>query len=325
MDNHAGSVSLCHSIAMKQITSSALAVFFILPNAMPLAADEPAHPSKPMLWKVEGGKLEKPSYLFGTIHMGHGPLANLHPAVETAIDGSDAVYTEMALDVEGQTKQVMEMMRKDGKTLNEAIGKELSARLEAAVKRISPQLNTAIFQPMKTCMAPLVLGSIQAQMKGGTPVDLQVWKRAEKADKETAGIENVADIVHMFDDLTDEEELQFMAESLRVMEEDGDRSKELLDEMVKLYAAGEAEKIDALLEREIKKMAEGDFKELGKRIVKKLIDDRDATMSKTMLNQFTQRPDKVHFFAVGTGHCIGEKSIISHLEKAGYKVTRVGP
>lgn len=310
---------------MKRLTPSALAALFILPSAMLPAAEEAAHPAKPMLWKVEGGKLEKPSHLFGTIHMGHGPLANLHPAVEKAIDGSDAIYTEMAMDVEGQTKQVMEMMRKDGKTLNEDIGKELSARLEAVVKRISPQLNTAIFQPMKTCMAPLVLGSIEAQMKGGVPVDLQVWKRAEKAGKETAGIENAADLVRLFDDLTHEEQLQFMAESLRVMEEEGEKSKELLDEMVKLYAAGEAEKIDALMEREIKRMAEGDFKELGKRIIKKLIDDRDATMSKAMLNQFMQRPDKIHFFAVGTGHCIGEKSIISHLEKAGYKVTRVEP
>ncbi len=299
------------------------AASFVLPAAPLRAGDEPQHPAKPMLWKVEGGKLAKPSYLFGTIHLGYGPLAKLHPAAAQAIDGADAVYTELPMDVETQTKAAMEMMRKDGKTLEEAIGKDLSARLDAALKRINPNLDSAIFQPMKTWVAPLMLGMLEGQLKGGKAVDLQVWERAEKAGKETGGLEDMAAQTRIFDDLTEQEQTDFLAESLRLMEAEEDKNADLLEEMVALYAAGEAEKIDALMEREIKKMAEGDLKELGQRLVGKLIDERDANMAKAILKQFGERPDKVHFFAVGTGHYIGKTSIISHLEQAGYKITRV--
>ena len=301
-----------------------IGISFVFPAGIARAADEhPQHPAKPMLWKVEGGKLAKPSFLFGTIHLGYGPLARLHPAVETAIDGADAIYTELPMDVESQTKAAEGMMRQDGKSLDEAIGDELSARLDAAVKRINPNLDTSVFQRMKTWVAPLVLGMLEGQIKGGQPVDVQVWQRAEKAGKETAGLEDIDAQTKIFDDLTDDEQIQFLAESLRVMAEEQDKDGDLLGEMVALYAAGEAEKIDALMEREIKKMADGKFKELGQRLVRKLIDERDANMAKGILKQFAERPDKVHFFAVGTGHYIGKDSVISHLEKAGYKVTRV--
>ncbi len=303
---------------------AALATSFVLPAAVSHAAEEqPQHPAKPMLWKVEGGKLAKPSYLFGTIHLGYGPLARLHPTVAKAIDGADAIYTELPMDVASQTKAAQGMMRQDGKTLDEAIGNELAARLDAAVKRINPNLDAALFQPMKTWVAPLLLGTLEGQLKGGQPVDVQVWQRAEKAGKETAGLEDLDAQTKIFDDLTDEEQIQFVAESLRVMEEEQDKDGDVLGEMVALYAAGEAEKIDALVEREIKKMADGKFKELGQRLVRKLIDERDANMARAILKEFAGRPDKVHFFAVGTGHYIGNDSIISHLEKAGYKVTRV--
>ena len=40
------------------------------------------HPVKPALWKVEGKDLTKPSYLFGTIHLGDPRVVKLHPKAE---------------------------------------------------------------------------------------------------------------------------------------------------------------------------------------------------------------------------------------------------
>ena len=67
----------------------ATVAFAILPH-LAFSEDAPAHPVKPLLWKIEGKGLSKPSYLFGTIHLGSGPLAKLHPAAEAAFEAITA-------------------------------------------------------------------------------------------------------------------------------------------------------------------------------------------------------------------------------------------
>lgn len=99
-----------------------VALFLASSLIQPLAAAELAHPLKPLLWKIEGGGLKKPSYLFGTIHLSMAPVGNLHPAAEKAFATSEVIHTEIPLDATSQMAIVPMIMRKDGKTLDESIG-----------------------------------------------------------------------------------------------------------------------------------------------------------------------------------------------------------
>ena len=64
-----------------------------LPGVVEVAAHELAQdaatPDKPLLWKIEGNPLEKPSYLFGTIHLTTPRIEKLHPAAQKAFDAAE--------------------------------------------------------------------------------------------------------------------------------------------------------------------------------------------------------------------------------------------
>ena len=75
--------------------------------------EEMKHPEKPLLWKVEGKGMKEPSWLFGTIHIGEGPIVTLHPAADKAFENSDAVYTEVPMDMATQIGLAQHFIRKD--------------------------------------------------------------------------------------------------------------------------------------------------------------------------------------------------------------------
>src|SRR4026207_1005623 len=54
--------------------------------------------NKTLLWKISGNGLEKPSYLFGTIHLLCADDAKLSTNMKKAISECDEVYFEVDLD-----------------------------------------------------------------------------------------------------------------------------------------------------------------------------------------------------------------------------------
>ncbi len=101
---------------------------------------EAEHPAKPLLWKIEGKGLTKPSYLFGTLHTSFAAVVKLHPAAEKAFGGADVVYTEVALDAETRLASTPHFLRKDGTKLSESLGKELFTRFEEELKHVKKGL-----------------------------------------------------------------------------------------------------------------------------------------------------------------------------------------
>ena len=83
--------------------------------AQPLrAVEEKGHPAKPLLWKIEGNGLEKPSYLFGTIHVSTPAIATLHPAYllrNQSLSEKRKVWEDMLLVLEKLGASISEKQR----------------------------------------------------------------------------------------------------------------------------------------------------------------------------------------------------------------------
>ncbi len=292
-------------------------------GAGPLRAEQGLHPAKPLLWKIEGRGLEKPSYLFGTIHLGGGPLANLHPAAAKAFDAADFLYTEVPFDPAAEVAMVAGMIRKDGKTLTASIGPELAAKLNAELKLISPELDVTPFDPLKTWVVAIALPMLPSQMKGGKPMDAMLWDRAVAAGKETGSIEKSEDQTGIFDALTEEEQVITLSEVIRVIREDRDNGRDSVEDLVAAYVSGDLEAIRAELEKSLKSLAESGHKELGERLMKQLLPDRDVTMAASIHGSLQENPAKCRFFAAGAGHFAADTSIRSHLADKGYTITAI--
>lgn len=300
--------------------SASLALLTLLST---ISAAEPAHPLKPMLWKVEGKGLSRPSYLFGTVHLGSGPLATLHPAAEKAFQECDVLYTEIPGDQKTQLAVSLQMVRRDNKTLVQSIGEKLKNQVETELKEINPALDITPFQPMKTWVMAVTLPMLKAQLEGEEAMDATLWKRAEQSEKQTDSMETVKSQLGVFDQFNEEEQIILLNETVRLMKKDRDEKKDSMQALIDAYVSGEVEALKKEMDKGLAEMAAGEHKEIGQRFYQKLLTDRDRTMAATIAEKLAASPGQCHFFAAGAGHFAGDDSIRAHLEKAGYKITRV--
>lgn len=294
----------------------------ILPQ-LAFSEEAPAHPVKPLLWKIEGKGLSKPSYLFGTIHLGSGPLAKLHPAAEAAFEQSDVLYTEIPFDQKTQLGATRLLLRNDQKTLVQSIGEKLKNRLDEELAAINPQLDSEPFQSLKTWAVAATLPMLKAQIGGEQAMDGTLWQRAEADEKKTDSIETVESQLGVFDAFNEEEQIIMLSETLKMMKEDRLAKKDSMQELIDAYVTGDLQSLQKTLDKSLDEMRKGEHKELGERFYKKLLTDRDASMAEVIVKKLANSPGDCHFFAAGAAHFADDKSIRAHLEKAGYKITRI--
>lgn len=301
----------------------AIALLFVAAPFSVRAEEALKHPVKPLLWIIEGSDLKKPSYLFGTIHLGGGALNKLHPAAQKAFDESEVLLTEIPMDAKTQLGMTVKIMRKDGKTLSESIGEDLTKQLDAELRAINPALSAKPFQPLSTWAIAATLPMLETQLTGATALDKKLWDAAVKQGKKTDAMETADSQLDLFGSLTEEEQVNFLSETLRYMRKDREEGKNSLKELTDAYIQGDADLIKKLIDKSFQEMREGPHKELGEKISDKLLTQRDKTMAATIAEKLKASPDTVHFFAAGTAHFTGDPSIRSHLEKAGYRITRI--
>jgi uncharacterized protein len=287
------------------------------------AEAEPKHPLKPLLWKVEGKGLTQPSYLFGTIHISKGPAVTLHPAAQKAFDASSNFYSEVPLDPASQVATMPLMIRKDGKTLDEAIGEDLAAGLNAELKLINPALDSAPFQSMSTWVAAILPQMLPYQLEGGKPLDVRLWEKAGAAGKKTAGMEKPEAQLIAFTELTEAEQVILLSETLKTMQKDRAQVKDAVKDLIAAYLTGDPKIVASEVDRMMQEMAKGEHKELGDKLMKRLLADRDKTMADYIATTLKSEPGSSHFFAAGALHFCTDTSIPAHLIKAGYTVTRL--
>lgn len=280
-----------------------------------------APPDRPILWKIESDALQKPSHLFGTIHLTTPRIAQLHPAAERAFGQADAVVTEITLDPKTQIEGAALMMREDGSKLSESIGADTAAKLDATLKDINPAFTAELFEPMKPWAAATAVVILPYQLKGAKSLDQMLWQRATNENKSTSGLEEMKDQLAAFEGgLSEAEQVTYLRATLDNLDE----STALIEEMIASYEKGDENAISELMVRSIRDFGKNEQERaIGKRLLKRLLTDRDVTMAATIDGMLKKHPGKSHLFAVGTAHLIGDTSIRKHLEAKGYRITRI--
>lgn len=280
------------------------------------------HPVKAHLFKIEGNGLEKPSWLFGTIHLGNKNVVNLHPNVQNAYDKADAIYTEIDMDPASQMAVLPLMLRKDGQTLKKALGPELAAELQEALTDINPALKVNQFNTMKTWVIAVTLPLLKQQLKMEQPLDAVLYQNAAKEGKTVGALETAQSQVQVFDQFSEEEIQSLLKDTLKSLKEDKEAGDDAVDSLTKLlnvYLTEDIYELGRHLNKELKEMdAPEDFK---KRFIEALLDKRNVGMADKADEFMQATPGQSHFFAVGAGHYTGKNTVQEFLEKKGYKIT----
>jgi uncharacterized protein YbaP (TraB family) len=215
-------------------------VFFALLLTYMLYAQKPA---STLLWKISGNGLEKPSYLYGTMHLTDERIFNLGDSVYAAIEKTDGFAIE--LDPENFTAIIIDEAKrslKQSKLLKEMLNDKTFKRYgKALAKKLNKdenEITTAdvIREKNKWVEESLRTGKMQ------TFLDAYLFDIARRLGKWTGGIEDISDQSGAIDYLFDETDVQQLAA------DDNTSGYDALpaEQLIKIYIAGDLHAIDSL-------------------------------------------------------------------------------
>jgi uncharacterized protein YbaP (TraB family) len=254
-----------------------------------------------LLWKVTGNNLEKPSYLFGTIHMVCTDSFELSPNVSLALDASDTLVLELDISNPDAVAQIV--------MANSLSTDSLSSGLSVADKTLLAKQLGLLGMPLDKVelLKPYVLSMMITQSIAPpcpiTSVEQVItnrWDNEEAMSYLESPEEQIAAMEKAIDRLT----------LLKTLESLSDMPKEL-QQLMRFYQSGEIDSIQSIMFSE--ESATENFIEF-------LLINRNEKW----VQQFkTFDQAKSYFLAVGAGHLPGEKGLIELMRDAGYTVTPI--
>ena len=260
-----------------------------------------------LLWKIEGKGLQKPSYLYGTMHLTDERIFNLGDSLYKAIEHSDgfaievdpAEFTPLVINEAKKSilgsERIKDMMPEDK---FKKYGKQLSERLHKNENDITTE--DVLREKNNWIQESYSKGEMQ------TFLDTYLFDIARREGKWTGGVEDAKDQEGLID-LVDESDIEELA-----MSENNDDTKKAEDAMgeyfIEAYIRNDLNVIDSISNS-------GDSLYEDAMLVK-----RNKKMAFRMDSLCHERS---MVFAVGAAHLPGEKGLIALLKEKGFTVTPV--
>jgi hypothetical protein len=276
--------------------------------------------TQPFLYRIEspadGGAPAKPSFVFGTIHVSDPRLQTFPPPLRSALDSVDELYTEIAFDAGVQMHLVSLAQLPSGKTLSSELPPALYRRTQMAY--LSHGLPLKPFDHMRPSFVAMQVSLLAHLKQLENPIDARLYKDAQSRGKVAGGLETPEEQMSIFTSLTAKEEEEMLSGALDAVDKAKKDKRDPIGELLDVYVEGSEDALLKALAAEMKNETE-----LDKKISKRLLADRNVTMTDRMIERMAAKPQRSFFFAVGSAHVIGPGGIVDRLRQGGYQVTRV--
>jgi hypothetical protein len=262
------------------------------------------------LWEIHGK--HNTVYLLGSIHVlrpGDYPLA---PVVLEAYANAKSLLMEINLEEIGSEQVQAEMLASaslpGGKTLPDVLGTQRYGRANELARGVGVELSLFDrFAPWFAAEAISQLQLTQLGFQAQSGVEMYFMERARKDGKSVAGLETIHDQIALFEDMSLDTQAEYLVSSL---EQAHDLPQEV-DSMVHAWQRGDTRWFENQLQSELGRDSRLYQAVLGTRN-RKWIPKIEA-----LLND-----DKNYLVIVGTGHLVGQGSVIDLLKKDGIGATQ---
>lgn len=265
-----------------------------------------------LLWKISGNGLEKPSYLFGTIHMLCKEDAYLSENMVKAIREADRVYLELDMDNLFEMIGMMSKMKmKNDTTLKDLLTDEEYALTKTFFEKKKTVLPFSVLETYKPMVASSLLMESSMVCDQQVAMETLIMEEAKKNGKRIDGLETMAYQMSVFDSIPYSLQAKELYKSIADEEKSQKEGEKVMTEMMNAYREQDLEKLSALIATTDNDMR--GFEDL-------LLYNRNrnwVAKLKTLLQE------KALVVAVGAGHLPGEQGVIELLRKEGYKLTPV--
>lgn len=282
--------------------------------------------SAQLLYKVSGNGLERPSYLMGTHHLASAAFVQNLPGVKDALVGTDQVYGEIVI-AHMQNPDTLSMARSkmflpDGKTLRDVLSPAEFKELDAYFKTMmgvglsSPQVMEKMGRMVPKALESeltkvLFMSHHMGEYDPSSSPDQYFQLQAVKNNEPVGGLETVSQQAA----IVFAAPMARQVEVLMCLVRNSDEYARQLDELTEAYYAQDLARIEKGVNERF-----GTSCDVTPDEQRRLVDDRNDAWMKVMPAIMAQHPT---FFAVGVGHLIGGKGLLSQLRAAGYTVEGV--
>ncbi len=264
-----------------------------------------------LLWKISGNGLEKPSYLFGTIHMLCADDAVLSPNMKKAIHNCDEVYFEVDMDNLFEMFGVMGKMKMRGDTtLHDLLSPADYKKVKDYFENKGSMLPFSMLETYKPIIAASTLEEGSLPCDNTVMMEQVIMEEAKQYEKKIRGLETMAYQASVLDSIPYKLQAEQLVDYIDKNNKGEKDDKEMKD-MFEAYKSQDLKKLEKL-------MVETDAGMAG------FVDIMLYHRNRNWVNKLkTLLPQKSLLIAVGAGHLPGEKGVINLLRKEGYSVTPV--
>lgn len=262
---------------------------------------------KALLWKIEKENY-KTSFLFGTIHIipsddffyPDGTLQSIEESNQMVFEIDMNLMTDMSAQMSLMSKAVM----KDGTTLKDLVTEKEYAMIKAHFDKMG--LPLALFERMKPAFLSVFASEDMSptSMQDGSmkSYEMEFVEIANSKNMGIGGLETIDYQLSVFDSIPYQDQAKMLVSSI----ESSSSGEDELKQIIELYK-----------DQNLVKMGDAFSDEtLGDMDI--LLNNRNRNWIPVMIEYMEGKPT---FFAVGAGHLVGEKGVISLLRQKGFKVT----
>lgn len=280
-----------------------------------LAAGEKAN----FLWKVENSAGKDKVYLLGSVHVVPDDIYPLSRKITDAYDSSAYVVVEADINNIDQAKVQQLTMENgiytDGSTLQSELSETVYAKL-AGFLRFTGMFTIEQMNPMKPWLAALMVPQLMISKLGyrmDNGIDMYFLRMAKRDKKSVFELESAEYQIELLSSFTDDLQKKFLESTLDEIE----TFKEEFDSMIKAWRDDDVAKMEKILNDEY------DNNPGLAGVYKKLVYDRNVSMT-SKIDGYLKDKRKARFFViVGAAHLIDKDGIVGMLEKKGYKVKKM--
>ncbi|HQW44462.1 MAG: TraB/GumN family protein [Chitinophagaceae bacterium] len=264
-----------------------------------------------LLWKISGNGLDKPSYLFGTIHLICAEDAILSDNMKKAISDCDEVYFEVDMDNLFEMIGAINKMKMIGDTtLKDLLSDPDYQKVKSYFEKKGSMLPFSMLETYKPMLAASTLEEGSMPCDNTAMMEQVIMKEAKSYNKKVKGLETMSYQAGVLDSIPYKLQAEQLVEYIDKANS-GESDDTEMNEMFKAYKEQDLKKLENLLIATDAGIA--GFTDI-------LLYHRNQNWVEKLKSLL---PKKSLLIAVGAGHLPGEKGVINLLRKEGYKLTPV--
>lgn len=259
-----------------------------------------------LLWRISGKGLQKPSYLYGTMHLQDKRLFQFSDSLYTALEQVEGFALEIDFNefmdsiFSASFRNAEERMLEDGEEVK-IDKKKIDKSVDSILKMLNIKSDKITKKDLKK-IREYRTNKLLQQGEMPTIVDGYLYGLAWRHNKWIGGIEDVSDQLHLRDELGGDLSPEEVFQPEKVL-------RQSLEEMISIY-----------IKKDLQSLADYIDGKYSKDYVEKLLTQRNKKMARRMDSLSKLR---TMFFAVGAAHLPGDEGVISLLRKKGFMVEPV--